>query len=312
MRPRRSRSTKGVMAVMSVSLSALRLGSGMLPRADCRIGPDGELQCPSTTIRAGPIGHGDPPLVGGARDGRNEVRVRGGHRPDDVRATAEVRTTTPAATLRGAVDFFRAHAAARTPGRDRDRRLRAPRSRSRLADIRVDHHHTQAGLGGHGSRGHLAARTRNAGRHRHRRERGRGRRASLGGRPRSRHVRVPDRGDGDRRRRARQRSAAARARASGDGPHPRAARPGRRSVRGRLSVSRRLPRGPGLGAGPGAALGAAPGDAARRSSRVGSGSALPGPRRGERNLHAVAAPGRDGRRASCARPPCCPSCARGC
>lgn len=55
------------------------------------------------------IGHGEPPLVGGLETGGTKFVCAVGTGPADVRATAEIRTTTPAATLRGAVDFFRAH-----------------------------------------------------------------------------------------------------------------------------------------------------------------------------------------------------------
>ena len=266
MRPRRSRSTKGVMAVMSVSLSALRLGSGMLPRPQARIGqsvPTESFDVPATTgpVRAASIGHGEPPLVGGVETGGTKFVCAVGTGPADVRADgggshhhargdpARRRRLLPRAGPRaplaaigiaafGPLDLDPASptygSITTTPkpgwaGTDLVGTLR----RGLGTPVAIDTDVNAAAVGEHrwgAARGldtfvYLTVGT------------GIGGGALVNGRPlhglvhpEMGHIRVPR-------------------------------DPRRRSVRGNLPVSRRLPRGPGLGARPGAALGAAPGDA---------------------------------------------------
>lgn len=85
----------------------------MLSRPSGRVGPSAGLRQTLVMSQSGDPFHrprdGGPPLVGAVETGGTKLVCAIGTGPKDVRATAEFPTTTPAATLGCAIDFFRAH-----------------------------------------------------------------------------------------------------------------------------------------------------------------------------------------------------------
>lgn len=85
----------------------------MLSRPSGRVGPPAGLRQTLRMSQSGDPFHrprdGGPLLVGAVETGGTKLVCAIGTGPKDVRATAEFPTTTPAATLGCAIDFFRAH-----------------------------------------------------------------------------------------------------------------------------------------------------------------------------------------------------------
>ena len=237
------------------------------------------------------------PLYAGIEAGGTKFVCVVGAGPDDIRAQARIATTTPEATLRETLEFFRAQRAQHGPLTaagiasfgpvDLDPAsptygfitstpkagwaqtdIVGPVRQALGVPVRFDTDVNAAALG-------------------------EGRWGAAQGLDNFIYLTV---GTGHRRRRARERKADARPRPSGDGPRAHPARPRRPTLRRDVPVPRRLPGGPGQRARDERALGNAGREPARRPSGLGPRGAVPRARPQQLRVHAVAAADHPGRR----------------